>query len=265
MLDSQTEEERKEDAVKLAKAIQSWLDFQILCGREFLLSEAYLGQPLADFLSGRHNGEVVAEENHPAFDQTSGRPQQVDYVLKSPDEGYDSAAIEVKWLGVKGEKKSIKDISKRRIFNDILRLEIMRGYQEGRPVYRYFLLAGGNENFEDFFDLKVRSGEDKPFAKQFLPSPSGNENKKKVRFNEVHDGFVKYFGYYTAYYAGEEKINSKLMPSRIFDVKEMANEKGKKTRVMVWRVKTPGKVNRIDLTNRKDKVPSHILNSTPNI
>jgi hypothetical protein len=105
---------------KIAKAVNRWLSYQIFCGRETLLSEAYLGHPVAEYLIHRHSGELETEVNHPILKRAGGgRPRQIDYVLKTRNKADIEAAIECKWIA-----GTIYD--KQRIVNDLLRLECIR-------------------------------------------------------------------------------------------------------------------------------------------
>ena len=107
-------------AARLALAVQHWLDFQILCEREMLLSEGYLSQPVGEFLRAHHTGGIRAEWNIPNLRQPGrGRRRQVDYALLSRDAGRLTCAIEAKWV-------SSGQIDKQRIVDDLMRLECVR-------------------------------------------------------------------------------------------------------------------------------------------
>jgi hypothetical protein len=133
---------------ELAKAINRWLSYQLLCGREALLSEAYLGQPLAEFFIHRHGGEFRTEVDHPVLNKPGpGRPRQIDYVLHTPHSEIVEVAIECKWI-------SHRPYDKQRIINDILRLECVR--VPHRYVRRFFVVAGLGDNFkQNFASLEV--------------------------------------------------------------------------------------------------------------
>jgi hypothetical protein len=147
---------------KLSKAVNRWLSFQILCGREMLLSEGYLCQPIAEFLLQHHNGTLQTEYVHPQLNQGQrGRPRQVDFVLLSPETEAVDVAIECKWI-------AWRQYSKQAIVDDLLRLECVR--QEGRHVRRYFLVAGRKAQFmENFADVEMNAvGQRQPFATHLL-------------------------------------------------------------------------------------------------
>ena len=124
----------------LAKAVGRWLAFQVLCGRDVLLSESYLSQPLAEFLLHHHSGTLATERRHPGLQRGGrGRPRQVDFVLLSRDAEAAEAVIEAKWV-------TDRPYPKQAVVDDLLRLECFR--EGGRHVRRYFLVAGKNVTFE---------------------------------------------------------------------------------------------------------------------
>jgi hypothetical protein len=147
----------------IAKAVNRWLSYQILCGREALLSESYLGHPVAEYLIHKHSGQFEAEADHPVLKQPgAGRPKQIDYVLRTRDKNAIEVAIECKWI-------SDTPYDKQRIINDILRLECVK--IPSRNVKRFLIVAGEHKNFEkNFRNLKVNlGGTQTDFTKKFLP------------------------------------------------------------------------------------------------
>lgn len=131
----------------LATAIHRWLSYQCLCGREALLSEAYLGQPVAEFLMHHHGHGFEAEVDHPVLVRPGpGRPRQFDYALRNRLSEEIEVAIECKWIAG-------RPYDKQRILNDLLRLECVR--TPGKPVRRYFVVAGLKDDFDrNFKSLK---------------------------------------------------------------------------------------------------------------
>jgi predicted HicB family RNase H-like nuclease len=147
----------------IAKAVNRWLSYQILCGREALLSESYLGHLVAEYLIHKHSGQFEAEVDHPVLNQPRpGRPKQIDYVLRTRDNHVMEMAIECKWI-------SGTPYDRQRILNDILRLECVR--VPDRHVKRFLLVAGSEEDFEkNFRGLKVNvGGKRAAFTTTFLP------------------------------------------------------------------------------------------------
>ena len=151
------------ELTNIVKAVNRWLSYQVLCGREALFSEAYLGQPLAEYLIHRHSGKFEAEVDHPVLNEPKpGRPRQIDYVLRTRDAKVIEVAIECKWI-------STTPYDKQRIINDILRLECVR--VPGRHVKRLLLVAGRKQEFDkNFRKLQVNIGNSRAnFTKSLLP------------------------------------------------------------------------------------------------
>ena len=114
----------------LAQAIAHWLQYQRILGRDELFSEAYLGQPIGEFLLHYRDSnkyELKTEYDHPILNlaQKNGRPSQIDFMIKSLLAM--TVAIEVKWF-VDSPSNNSNNIKK--IIHDLLRLEIMHGYKK---------------------------------------------------------------------------------------------------------------------------------------
>lgn len=110
----------RSEIASVAQAVNRWLSYQVICGRSPLLSEAYLGHPVAEYFIHKHSGVFEAEVDHPAFaNAPRGRPRQIDYVLRTRHSGAIDVAIECKWIAE-------RPYDKQRILNDILRLECVR-------------------------------------------------------------------------------------------------------------------------------------------
>ncbi len=182
-----------EEVPSLAIAVNRWLSYQLLCGREALLSEAYLGQPIAEYLIHKHSGEFATEVDHPVLNAPGpGRPRQIDYVLHTKSKGAIESAIECKWV-------SERPYDKQRIVNDILRLESVRVH--GRHVRRYFIVAGLKKDFgPNFKNLNVNAvGKRTPFTKNFLSFSMSSATVKvrvrgcKPRFQAFYKDFERGF------------------------------------------------------------------------
>jgi hypothetical protein len=159
------------DLRRMAKAVNRWLSFQVLCGRQTLFSESYLCQPLAEFLLHHHNGQLETEFVHPQLNHgRRGRPRQVDFVLLSPQTNAVDTVIESKWI-------ADRQYSKQAIVDDLLRLECFR--QEGRHVRRYFLVAGKHAHFnENFATTEMNAdGARHPFARHLLSFDIGARDR----------------------------------------------------------------------------------------
>jgi hypothetical protein len=209
----------------LAKALKCWLDFQIHCRRSALLSEAYLTQPLGEFLLANYSGMLEREMNHPQFKVVSkGRPKQIDFVLKSKDEGYLDFGIECKWSGNHPPDRQ-------GIVDDVMRLECLR-----RPVgqagysKRYFILAGHKAAMEKFLGGRInKTGLNPPpkFINGFLPtSRSSKAEKFKLKECEIH---------YRTYFRSFAKAYKTDLP-KTYKAKMVADETGEYVRVLIWSI-----------------------------
>ncbi len=177
----------------LPKAVNRWLAFQLHCGRQSLLSEAYLGQPVAEFLIHHHSGSFETEFDHPVLQNPGpGRPRQIDYALLTRDAKALELAIECKWI-------SEKPYDKQRILNDLLRLECVRA--PGRHVRRFLLIGGLKDHFSDNFrDLEINVGGSRSWFVRHLLSGSRNVPEKVIdvessstRFRDFYKNFAKSF------------------------------------------------------------------------
>lgn len=150
---------------KVTAATAAWLDYQVICGRQMLLSESYLAQPIGEVLRVEHDGDVHAEFNHPIVTTPSrGRPRQVDYVLLGRNAGRLVAGLEAKWADDTA-------LSKQRIVDDLLRLECLKDSPDyDQSAYRYFFVAGSQLNMAaNFLNLSSNSGGGRtPFLPFFL-------------------------------------------------------------------------------------------------
>ena len=122
----------------LVEAVHHWLSFQILCGREALLSESYLNQPTGEYLlHAAGSSHLKTEHDHPILNTQGkrGRPRQIDFCLLSRDSQLLTTAIELKWV-------TQASIDKQRIIDDLLRLECLLAERKGQHIYRYLIVAG---------------------------------------------------------------------------------------------------------------------------
>lgn len=208
-------------ARQMATAVQLWLDFQIICGRRVLLSEAYLSQPVGEFLLSHNVGRVEAEWDLPnAMTGGPGRPKQIDYAVFSRDKHRPVSAIEAKWVA---EQKS----DKQRLLDDVLRLEFLRNNQQ-QHMTRFFLVAGKTTHFEDnFVNLLVnRGGGREDFLPSILSLTVDSQETHSIKncnlsLRPLFAGFAK--GY---------KVD---LPTS-YQSKLIIDKKGEHTRVMVWKI-----------------------------
>jgi hypothetical protein len=215
-------------ARKLVEAVKNWLDFQILCKRDMLLSENYLAQPVGEYLKAIHNHGIQTEWNHPAFHNAKrGRPRQIDYAILSRNNKRLLAAIEAKWVGkVQSDKQ--------RIINDIMRLECIRS-EDGQWTARYLLIAGLTENYKNnLLDIKLNMGTTKArsnFIDNILPNQIGNVQLIKVR--QAENVLKTYFKEYADGYNVPIPIS--------FKTKLIADSCTENVRVAVWKISSSRK------------------------
>lgn len=140
---------------RLGEALHHWLSFQILCGREALLSESYLNQPTGEYLlHAAGSSHLRTEHIHPILNRQNrkGRPRQIDFCLLSRDSEQLTTAIELKWV-------TNASLDKQRIIDDLLRLECLLPERKGRHIYRYLIIAGRPTDLRDkFFKRSMNSG-----------------------------------------------------------------------------------------------------------
>ena len=220
-------------AKQMATAVQLWLDFQVLCGREMLLSEAYLSQPIGEFLRNYHSGSIQTEWNHPNIQkQGRGRPKQIDYGLFSRDKKRPLVAIEAKWINNQAS-------SKQRLLDDVLRLECVRN-KDRHPMTRFFVVAGRKEHVEkNLLELKINTGSGRDdFLPPLLSQKKGYEHTVRVKdCGEPWRPFFKSF---------QDSYNVGL-PTSLKTT--LIDDRGQELiRVLVWRISC--------MRNRKVFLPS---------
>lgn len=139
----------------LGEALHHWLSFQILCGREALLSESYLNQPTGEYLlNAAGSSDLRTEHSHPILNRAGkrGRPRQIDFCLLSRDKKHLTTAIELKWI-------TQSPLDKQRIIDDLLRLECLLPERKGQHIFRYLIIAGRTDDLrEKFLNASMNSG-----------------------------------------------------------------------------------------------------------
>ena len=183
----------KDEVSKISVAVNRWLAYQLLCGRDSLLSEAYLGQPIAEYCIHKHGGAFQTEINHPTLKNVGpGRPRQIDYVLLTPHSRKIQTALECKWI-----TETLYD--KQRILNDALRLECVR--VAGQATYRYLIVAGLKDHFDkNFKNLKFK---DKSSFTRDLFSFSMLAPQKKIKVATCGARFAKLYKNFCVSYKSE--------------------------------------------------------------
>lgn len=220
---------KSELAKQMAAAVQLWLDFQVLCGRSMLLSEAYLAQPIGEFLKNHHSGPIKTEFNHPNIKSPGrGRPRQIDYVLLSRDNEKLVCAIEAKWI-------NSQQTSKQRLIDDIFRLECVRR-DDGQTMDRYFLVAGESEFVKkNFIDLQVNAGSGQSRVKFLESILTLDGDGKTIKVKDCHEVWRPYFKSFHKDYNVKSPIS--------FRVSLVEDRVGEKVRVIIWRISSVPKRN----------------------
>lgn len=193
----------------LGSAVLHWLCFQTLCGRSTLLSEHYLNQPIGEYLLHHHSGDLESEVDHPNLNQAGrrGRPRQIDFCLKSRDKKRITAAFELKWV-------SSGAFDKQRVVDDILRLEALR-IQEAQHVYRYFLVAGAENDFnQNFVQSQANLGDGGGRVDFFQPILDFQSNvEKEIVVDRLAAPQRSLFDEFSRYY--QSQLPPRLITQRI--------------------------------------------------
>jgi len=216
----------------MTRALGAWLNFQIYCGRQTLLSEDYLSQPLAEFLTPLFPNRIEAEWTAPQFKKKGrGRPRQIDYIAKSRDSEHPVTAIEAKWI-------ADTEIQKQRLVDDILRLEMLRVAGDNgkiRHTQRLFLLAGTVAEMGTALASKIRCTGDHDFFPCFLPLI---KQTSKIAIKGCADQIRPFFKSFAQGY--------KVKLPKSYKVELLADHSADKVRIMVWRVDSSQKRQEFD-------------------
>jgi hypothetical protein len=224
---------------ELAKAIRSWLDYQVLCGRGQLLCEASLAQPVGDYLITHYSGSLVSEGPHPVLTKAKhgavGRNRQIDFLLKSKERQFFDVAIECKWAG---------NVPKQAFVDDIMRLECFRREQlaeentdglveDSRSIgscNRFFILAGFKKPMNDFITQRINGTGNIPpptFIDGLLPLNLSS----KLSTIELK----KCAAYHRAYFRAFHETYGVDLPNS-YRARLIACAEGEESTVYVWKV-----------------------------
>jgi hypothetical protein len=126
------------NATELARAIIHWLEYERLCGRDHLFSEASLRNPIGQYLLASLSHQIEPEHNYPEANQPrgSGRRRAMDFaVLRTGGQQALLHAIESKFINAKREFKQ-------EIFDDLFRLASFEAENQAEQCERWLVLAG---------------------------------------------------------------------------------------------------------------------------
>jgi len=210
----------------LGEALHHWLSFQILCGREALLSESYLNQPTGEYLlKAAGKSHLKTEHSHPVLNKLGkkGRPRQIDFCLLSEVKKHLTTAIELKWI-------TQSPLNKQRIIDDLLRLECLvpEPERKGAHIYRYLIVAGRTSDLREMFiDSKMKSKSQFKFIDGILGTKRNETTRviyEKLE-SEQKDLFDKFAENY------ESRIPKRLLTELVYE------QESKDIGIYCWRIR----------------------------
>jgi hypothetical protein len=92
---------KRTDPQRLTETVAAWLQYEQMCYRTTLFSEAYMTYPIGQFLQSRAGGHVRAEYEHPILAPLKtgrGDKPRIDFVVLGEDRNKIEFAVETKWL-----------------------------------------------------------------------------------------------------------------------------------------------------------------------
>jgi hypothetical protein len=148
----------------LAEAVVHWLEFESLCGRADLFSEAALRMPVGQYLKTSQDHLVVPEYDYPSPAVT--RSKSIDYCLKRRSGLAVSSAIEAKWVGDTARRSLAEEL-----FDNLYRLAVLRWPGQYEACNRWLLLAGAPSHLKSgVFDRGFNVGNKRVSAfEEILP------------------------------------------------------------------------------------------------
>lgn len=206
----------------LASAVHQWLEFQALCHRSVWFSEAFLAQPVAEYLSATAKGTVIAEFDHPVFKKAQpGAPKRIDYVIQRGQKL--EYAIEAKWAGF-----IVAKLEPQRYVDDLLRLALLPG--AANVGERFFLLAG-DASLPEMLKAPALAGFDKlPKRPLSLLLPTTDDESVQVQVRDQEDpAFKRLFDKF------KETYKIETLPTSM-RIKRVGFAAGRLICVMVWKI-----------------------------
>jgi len=172
----------------LATAVRHWLEFERRCDRTHLMSEALLKVPIGQFLAGTTKHTLVPEEPYPQAMQPLGRGRRksADFCVKRVGGTQVwRVLIESKW--VNGKRSYIQEL-----FDDLLRLEIVRRPSQAEPFTRFLLIAGAHQHLQAEVFAKTLKDGGVPVTIFSTIFPQTIGTSRNVRVGDAgapHDGY----------------------------------------------------------------------------
>lgn len=149
----------------LVEAVGSWLDFETICGRATLFSEAYMTYPIGQALRALFDGEIKTEAEHPAIAPLRlgpGDKPRIDFAVF--DKGKMKLALETKWL--------TEHLGADYILRDLVRLEL--AVDSGAEL-AFFILGGVKRDLKSLFQtVAFRSHPGSLNSRDLLPIDHNN-------------------------------------------------------------------------------------------
>jgi len=144
--------------IHLAQAIVHWLEYQSICGRSELFSEAYLAQPIGEYCLALGNEHFEPEYPYPnAYQAGVRRRRSLDFALFGTSVNGNQKvlihAIETKF--VRGKRGFTQEI-----YDDLFRLLWFQPNREPDRCRRWLVVAGFCKNLrsEKFLRSQVQLG-----------------------------------------------------------------------------------------------------------
>ncbi|MES2386751.1 MAG: hypothetical protein V4543_02015 [Bacteroidota bacterium] len=140
---------------KYAAAVTSWLNYQIVIGKEAVFSEGFMAFPISEYINICGKDNFKPEFPHPAFSR-----RRIDFVVENISTVKIGAeALEYK-VDLVFENKWVSERTgdfeeKCRVFADLMRLVFykLNAVSEHKQIKAYFLIAGRADFFNSNFEL----------------------------------------------------------------------------------------------------------------
>lgn len=152
------------NVTELARVIIHWLEYERLCGRAHLFSEASLKNPIGQYLLASLSHQIEPEQNYPEVYQptSSGRRRAMDFAVQR--RGGDHVllhSVESKYINSKREFKQ-------EIFDDLFRLAVFEPHAQVEPCERWLVFAGRWTNIKTkIFNATTRLRDGGPVSRTF--------------------------------------------------------------------------------------------------
>lgn len=183
------------DLRQLCRAIYHWLQYQNLCGRSELFSEAYLSQPIGEFLLSINFEHFQPEYAYPKAYQAGARRQRsMDFAAFKKSSGGGQKilnhAFEVKF--VSGKRDFTQEI-----YDDLYRLVWFQPNREPEQCQRWLIAAGISKKLlsDQFLKKKVQEkpgrGQKQVEAFKGLLSTDLNNHTRTKQVHGAHGAIRK--------------------------------------------------------------------------